>query len=328
MYVFTFIYTCCSILIRLLIAKKKAYKQVSGYLQQLQIQHKGIFDKKTFYKIAKSHSIYLIIINNAFTRLHGRDTNAKEQERSMRYFTCSSLFDNFWDDQSHTVEEIEAMSFKPETYVAKSFDEQVFVASHLFLKADMKRLDEYLQVFNKVVKAQQYSLQQINSTLSDEAVQNITFSKGGNSVLLCRYYLDIEPTKEEENCWYQVGVLIQFTNDLFDIYKDLQDNIATLPNRCIHAYQLEKLYLKQVQILQRNIQHLPYAKSKKQAFSIAMASTYCLGLLAIENLKKIQGNNAAMPLLTSVPRKKLIIDMEKFANLKRWTQLMYQYAKL
>ena len=145
---------------------------------------------------------------------------------------------------------------------------------------------------------------------------------------MCRYYLDIIPTKEEEACWYLLGSMIQLSNDLFDIYKDLQENIQTLANRTVDAHAMQSFYLRQVNSMKQKIQLLPYSATRKEAFSISMAATYTLGLVAIRQLKQIQGNLKSLPALAHLPRKQLIVDMEKPKNICYWIKFLYRHGKL
>jgi hypothetical protein len=328
MYVLRFIFILVKFAFKLPAVRKQAAIDATTYLHSVEARLNGQFDEFTFKKITKSHSLYLPIVNDSFTALHGRSTNKTEQLRSVHYFICSSVFDNFWDNKTHTAEQIAAIFYQPQQYQPASFDENVFVESHLFLLNEVKRKEAYLQVLDKVFTAQQLSLKQFDKDITNEAIQHITFEKGGNSVLLCNYYLDVEPTKAEEQCWYLLGTMIQLTNDLFDTYKDLQQHSYTLATRCTNVYEVESIYLHQIAQLKHCIAQLPYKKNLKQYFSIVMASTYTLGLVAVEQLKKIQGNNATMPDLRYLPRKALIIDMEKISNVWLWIKLIFKYGKL
>ena len=308
--------------------RRKAAKQATDYLHNIEIQFNGKFDAGTFKKVVKSHSVYLSIVNDAFTALHDRTTTLKEQERSIHYFICSSLFDNFWDDKTLNIDQLEQISFDTKRYPAKSFDEKVFVASHLFLLDAVRNKEAYLTISRRTFNAQQASLQQFNASINDNKITNITFEKGCNAVLLCSYYLDIDTSVAEENCWYYLGSIIQLSNDLFDIYKDIKDGIQTLATRCTNAYAMETFFLNRLNLLKENIQLLEVSKSKKQTFSIAMAATAVLGLVAIEQLKKLQGNSSHLPDFTVLERKALIVDMEKPINIFRWIKLLYVHARL
>lgn len=328
LYFFRFWFNVILFGIRLVQRRSLGKKHSSAVLHQIEQSLNGKFDAVTYKKVVKSHSVYLPIVNDAFTLLHGRKTNEEEQFRSIQYFICSSLFDNFWDDKTHTPEQIEAITFSPLQYTANTFDEKTFLHAHTFLLAQMLDTTAYLQVLRNEFNAQKASMQQFNKDISNQTIQHITFEKGGNAVLMCRHYLDVQPTNSEEECWYLLGTMIQLSNDLFDIYKDLQQNIQTLPTRCTNAYEMETFFLAQVNKMKQNIAGLPYNQQQKFAFSLSMAAAYCLGLTAIEQLKKLQNNQPKLPNFTDLPRKVLIVDMEKTATIWQWIKLVYTHSKI
>ena len=328
LYFFRFCFTIIIFGVRLVLVRRKALHQASLILRKMEQQYGGVFDDATFKKVTKSYSVWLPSVLDSFTALHGRKSTPVEQERSVHYFICSSLFDNFFDDKLLSIPEIEAITFDPRNFIARDFNEKAFLHSHLLLLNAMTDTIDYLNVLRHEFHAQVESMQQFDVNITDEQIKDITFEKGGNAVLMCRYYLDVNPSVEEEHCWYQLGILIQFSNDLFDIHKDLQDGIQTLAIRCTDAYAIEKMYVEQVKELQQNIAKLPFRKDIKTNFSIVMASAYALGLTAIENLKLIQGNNNQLPDLKTLSRKHLIIDMEKPVAIFKWLQQVYKHGKL
>ncbi len=328
LYLFKFSFIIIRFGLRLVFVRKKAKQHAIAYLRKMEDKLNGKFDEATFKKVVKSHSVFLAIVNDAFTLLHGRTTNADEQERSINYFICSSIFDNFFDEKLLAVDQIESITFQPKQFTPSSFDEKAFLRAHLFLLDGMKDTKDYFVVLRKEFDAQSASMKQFDKAISNQEIQDITFEKGGNAVLMCRYYLDVQPTKEEEECWYQLGTMIQLSNDLFDIYKDLQHNNQTLAVRFTDAFAMEELYLKQVNAMKNNIETLPYPGKCKRTFSISMAATYALGLMGIDQLKRLQGNETQLPSLRSLPREALIIDMEKPVNIWRWIKFVYHFGKL
>lgn len=302
----------------------RAYRLIADIEQQLG----GQFQPATRRKIAVSYGIYNPMICDAFARLHGRGTTPEEKHRLIYYFICSSLFDDFTDYETISATQLAAISFQPDAYVAATFDEKAFLQSHLLLREYVKDKVTYLELNKALYKAQIASKKQYQSQLPDEDIRQITFTKGGYSVLLCRHYLDIPATPAEEECWYRIGTIIQLTNDLFDIYKDLQDHIDTLPNRMTNAYVFEQFFVQQVAQMQEYIRQLPYPPQRKQTFSLAMAGIYAFGLIALDQLKALQGDQLQLPDLKQLPRQALIVDMEKKKNLTKWIRFTYRYGKL
>lgn len=308
--------------------RKKQTAFAHRLLNELETKFNGRFDDATRKKIAVSHGIYNPMIIDAFCALHNRRSTVTEQENLVHYFACSSLLDNFFDRNELSPEAIEAICFHPETYKPSGFDEAVFQHCHIHLLKCVQESNAYWQVFTAEVKAQQDSLKQFDHNIDDETIEAIMKAKGGNAVLMCRYYLNNDVSIAEENCWYSIGTIIQLTNDLFDIYKDINDGIATLATRCTNAYAMDAYVQQNITAIKKQIQLLPCSDLVKKRFSISMAGIYAFSLISINQLKQLQGNKPQLPEFKSLPRKSLIIDMEKPANIIRWFRYVYRFARL
>lgn len=327
-YFFWFWTTTLQLALYIIRSRKRETRRANVLLAALENAYQGRFNDATRKKIAVSHGIYNPMICDAFTRLHGRVTNDGERKRLIHYFICSSVFDDFTDYPTISDELLLDISFNPENYQPQTFAEQVFRQSHLLLKNYVTDKQGYEQIARALYKAQLFSRQQQQGSLPPDTIREITFTKGGYAVLLCRHYLDVPATAAEDACWYRIGTIIQLTNDLFDIYKDLQENVATLPNSITNAYAFEAFFLEQVNDMKKLIGELPYSRKRKQTFSLAMAGIYSFGLIALEQLKNLQGDALQLPDLRSLPRKALIVDMEKTINLRRWFAFTYRHARL
>jgi hypothetical protein len=308
--------------------RAKETRWAYGQLDELEARFGGQFQPATKQKIAVSYGIYVPMVCDAFTRLRGRRTDREERRRYLLYFVCSSLFDDFTDYELISPEQLYAISFRPDTYHPESFDEKLFLFAHQTLKATVRRPDAYDEVSRRLFEAQRQSRAQAKGDLDEETIRQITFSKGGYSVLLCGYYLNTDSTPEEEHCWYQIGTLIQLTNDLYDIHKDLQEGFTTLANRMRSAHEFEAFFMGQIDSMKAQIARMTYPIGRRKIFSLCMAGIYAFGLIALAQLKRIQGQASALPELSTIPRKALIIDMEKPANLIRWFKYTYRHARV
>lgn len=308
--------------------RKKETKRAYRLLDGIEMQFEGKFNAATKKKIAVSYGIYNPMICDAFSKLYGRLTNEEERRRYIYYFICSSLFDDFTDYELISEQQLNAISFQSDSYIPRSFDEKVFLYAHRKLRDDVKDKQRYDRVSHSLFDAQMQSKQQYNSTLSVDEIQQITFAKGGNSVLLCSFYLEEDPDENMFRCWYKIGTLIQMTNDLYDIYKDLQDNIFTLPDRMPNAYAFDDFFISHIDEMKSLIAELPCSAMRKKEFSLSMAGIYAFGLIALDQLKKLQGKAGQLPDLKTLPRNVLIIDMEKISNLAKWFKFVYRHAKI
>jgi len=303
------------------IETRRAY----SLLDAVEKSYGGQFAAPTRRKIAVSYGIYTPMICDAFTLLHGRRTSLAEKERFIHYFICSSLFDDFTDYVAFPEAELFALSFDPEHFVPRNFDESVFRDSHLFLRGFVHERVVYDALTERLFQAQWDSKKQApGGGLSREALQEITFRKGGLSVLLCSFYLDLSPTPAERDCWYRIGTIIQLTNDLFDIYKDLGEHMDTLPVRITDAHAFRAFFEEQITGMQAAIRRLDVSS---EAFRLAMAGIYAFGLIALDQLEALQGEAFELPPLETLTRKQLVIDMEKRTNLVKWLKYTYHNAR-
>ena len=101
-------------------------------------------------------------------------------------------------------------------------------------------------------------------------------------------------------------------------------NIDTLPTRMKDVRVFEAFFSAQIQGMQAQVQALPVPEKYKGAFRLAMAGIYAFGLIALDQLKAL---GPELPALDSLPRKALIIDMEKRRNLAAWLRYTYRYAR-
>ena len=300
------------------IETRRAY----ALLSDIENRYGGRFSDPTRRKIAVSYGIYNPMMCDAFTALHGRRTNEAEKQRFIHYFICSSLFDDFTDIIALPEAELLALSFSPETFEPRGFDETVFRDSHLLLKGFVNERVTYEALTRKLFQAQWDSKKQARSgALSDDALREITFRKGGLSVLLCSFYLDTSPTPAERDCWYRIGTIIQLTNDLFDIYKDLGDQMDTLPMRMRDVAVFRVFFEDQVVGVFHAVEVLDVPENRKAPFRLFMAGICAFGMIALDQLRELT------PPFDAYSRKELVIDMEKKRNLAAWLRYTYRLSR-
>ncbi|MBO9619516.1 MAG: class 1 isoprenoid biosynthesis enzyme [Niabella sp.] len=319
MYFFEFARNIIFKLIHILFNRRREARWAKQYLNNLLEKLNGPLTDGAYRKIIVSYSIYLPMIIDSFADLRGRKISQNERERILLYFICSTTFDDFLDERTLSSEALYAISWAPETFQPASIEERAFLYGHLALKQQVRLQQEYQTVTQKLFRAQIDSLQQLHSTLSDAELERITLEKGGYAVLLCPFYLDGESSVAEKNCWYQIGGIIQLTNDLFDIWKDLQAGVSTLPVRIKDAAAFQAFFLGLVTQLETEIARLPFSLSRKRRFLTNMLAICSFGERAITQLKKNQQQD-----LHRLPRKTLIVDMERPENILHCLRFAYR----
>ena len=170
---------------------------------------------------------------------------------------------------------------------------------HYLFHQSMKQLSNQAQVlhfFEKVGQAQNKSLHQKDNDLSIEELINLTREKGGWAT--CFYAsANGELQRPEINLFYEIGACLQLCNDLFDVYKDHQVGIKTLPITDVDL--TSKLYETWILSSKQKLQELkisPQAKSKfwKQVMLIISRGEIALNLLLKlkdSNTNKLNLNN-------------------------------------
>jgi uncharacterized membrane protein len=237
------------------------------------------------------------------------------------------VFDNFFDREELTDKEIYNITFNSKAYTASNFNESISLHSHLLLIDFVRDKQKYFDVLKKEYDVQVASRRQFNIDITDKEIEHITLEKGGNAVLLTSFYLNTQASLHEENVWYKLGNVIQYVNDLFDIYRDLQNGLQTIPNRLTDVQPFKQYYLSLVDDVKTSINKIKVKESRKLVLKISCMGICALGIIAIEQLEKLQGSNKELPNLKTLPRKDLIVDMELKRNLWKWVKTVYKLAK-
>jgi hypothetical protein len=108
----------------------------------------------------------------------------------------------------------------------------------------------------------------------------------------------------------------------------MQEGIITLAVRAKQYEAIYALYHKHAQALNKTINQLPITHNKKMDLSIILNIIAAFGYVALDNLKRLQANNASLPAFETLARKELIIDMEKNSNRFKLLKFTYQNANL
>ena len=296
-------------------------------MKDLEQKHQGKFDPSAIKKAARFQGVQQVFINDAFTQLVDRNSSSFESTSNKLYFTLTGLYDDIIDQQLIDEKTLNQLFEDPTLTQTDLFETKVLVDVHLNLLNRVKNISDYKSILTNVHQAQKDSLQQINTQIDKNALLDITLRKGGYSLLMCKQYIDLPNSKELDQCWYYLGGVIQITNDLFDIYKDLQEGIQTIPNTTKNLNDIEIVYNQLVHNFIQSLHQLPFEKSKIDILKIKLSPIPAFGYIAIQNLSKIQGQQNTLPDLNKIPRKDLIIDMEKTVNRIKLIQEAYKVYK-
>ena len=117
---------------------------------------------------------------------------------------------------------------------------------------------------------------------------------------------------------------IQSTDDIFDLWFDLQDVTQTLATNATSIIALENDFKTEWQKLQNAVNQLPVADLHKQKFLTLQWFFFSRTFVAMEQLKKLTPNNEAF-ISKNFSRKQLVCDMEKWNNNIKWVKYFNQH---
>ncbi|SIN81200.1 isoprenoid biosynthesis enzyme family protein [Chitinophaga niabensis] len=297
--------------IRITVSRKREAAWATENVSALESAYGARLREDARRNIINSYSIYVPMIVRAFSNLRGRKVSEGERERMLHYFICSTTFDDFTDRAELSQEELYNIAYMPESYIPKRIEEQVFLHAHSLLSQFVKQKAAYGEATRGLFQAQIDSAMQTDSSITDADLYRVTIGKGSYAVLLCSFYLDEEVSPAERQCWFYLGGIIQLTNDLFDIWKDLQAGVQTLPVRMRDAYAFHAFFMGMVNSLEAEINALDTSTERKQQFLLDMMAICSFGEFAISRLQAIQQGRPELPDFKDLPRKAFIVDMEK-----------------
>jgi hypothetical protein len=166
------------------------------------------------------------------------------------------------------------------------------------------------------LQAQQESLQQHDHVLSIEKLKKITWAKGGYALLLYRSAINRPISDEEWNAVYQLGGLMQLHNDIFDLYRDLQEGIVTLPSQTKSINSLTQLYIEEIEKTFTLFTQLSFSTYQKKKFFLLLNLAVETGHQCLNQYAKVEARYGEF-IPKNLSRKELVCDMEDLGKISK-----------
>lgn len=265
-------------------------------------------------RITKYWQLGLHVICNAFYELTGKQLSPAEEERILLLSIFSPFYDDLFDEQIMSTAAIETFTLEPGTLEPTSYTGRAVKMAYTQLL--QKSLDpaRIIRHMHQVFIWQKASLKQLDATASEEELYDITYKKSYYSILLYLSILDHPPSEAMKEALYPMAGLLQLTNDLFDVYKDMQAGIFTVPNLYPDFDKIELRFMQDVALFNRLLWSMPYADKHKTLYSITIHALNGMGRMALRQLKR----NSAGKKLSALTRKELVCDMDPLPQKFRW----------
>lgn len=268
------------------------------------------------------------ILGEAFCALRGIKMSQRERMASTCQGAMTGLFDDFFDKQNLPEAALKAL-LDAQHGNGNSSNEKLFL--HFYNTALANSVDPATmkQRLWQVYEAQVESKKQVGNLLTQSEIKDITIRKGAYSLLFYRAAFDHALSTEEEAMLYQAGALMQLCNDIFDVYKDHQQQIATLVTTAGNISTVRSLFLSMLEESKTLALKSGHPKAAVQQcwrrLSIAVFSRSLVCLDQLESKEKLSGGKF---IPAAYHRKDLICDMELAVNKWRAVKYYVRYASL
>lgn len=311
------------------IKKQKQYNKtfLVPYLHELENKYGGKFSDEQKKKILNYYGLFITsFLCSNYTKLYGRTLTDAERKRATLFGILTPVGDDLFDVDKLDMESIHFITYDPQNYTATTFPGHVAKEIQTFLLTDVPHKEAYLQAAKNVLDIQIETARQTNPAIAEQELEYITYMKGAASVIIYHQCLNDVADEQMKEVLFFTGSLFQLGNDIFDLYKDVRDNIYTLVNTCADYAAFRKSFLERIQLQNQKIMALPYAEKNKTAFCFVMNTINARSVVALDKLVRMQQKNGKKINWQELQRKDMIVDMEKPRNFLKWLWYAYKLA--
>lgn len=276
------------------------------------------FSKSQIKRITKYWQLGLNLVCKNLYDLTGRKLQPHEHKRIVLLSVFGPLFDDLFDDKILDHTQITSLVTKPETYVAINDTDRLVVKIYLELLRSLPGKALFVEQLQAVAYWQQESLKQLDENISEEELYRITYNKSYYAVLLFCAVLDEYPNSALQEMLFPIAGLMQLTNDAFDVYKDVHNNVYTLPLLYRNFERLQQHFMAEVARINAILWRLPCRTRAKGNYAITVHSLHAMGWMALEQLKQVTTGIPTVADLRTLSRKALVCDMDSLKQIRKW----------
>ncbi len=270
---------------------------------------------KSYKKRFRLYTIIATIFITWLETLRNQRLTAKQCETAILFCGLTPLFDDLFDDYHYSATEISLLSQK------KIQRDNLIEKICIGLFEEIEQLNGHLawtSIWQQVIDYQVLSQKQLSENITSAEIIDITFGKGGYSLLLyLEAILPNDYATAEAEAVFQMGAIIQLTNDIFDIFKDRNEHIATLATTSKDIKLLRDFYDNEVEKNITQFKKLPYPERNINDFLLQYKLIISRGWVALDQLEALQTADNGIFQLENYTRKQLICDMELWKNIKK-----------
>ena len=258
-----------------------------------------------------------VMQGNGFALLRGEKMSQKERLTMSLFATATPLFDDFFDENFSSPEELEAFFQLRENYQPKQAKSILLFELLLAIKPLLAHPETFVDLAYQVYITQKNALKIQSDPESDiNSIFIASMDKCEKSCLLFGEILNLLDHAQAKLIILQCGLLIQFTDDIFDMWMDYHNGINTIATKSKNIIELEQHYLIEWDKLKNLCQAIP--EINRNRFLDFQWFFFSRTLVALKQLKSINNN---LPFdIKNYNRNELVCDMAKLQNFDQWVK--------
>lgn len=298
-----------------ILQNNRALHQVWNELEHGKYGH-ALTQNKRLWQRVLFYTRQSCLTNVWFSTLHEHALSQSEQRLGIYMGIFTPVFDDLADESGYTIEHlvhlIEGKQHRP-----NNAQENLLIDSYIYMLKTIRSPERFLRYAYAVAKAQHRSLGQKASELTETELRQITDSKGGYATLLYRSLLDVPITEQEEKAVFELGGLLQYINDLFDVYRDSVAGVLTLPLYFGIPLRMREYFDEKERLVVEAFHNAAFRSDCLKHFFGGVNMIVGRGRVCLDNLHRVYDRKQLPVNALNYERSELICDMEKITNLVR-----------
>ncbi len=251
-----------------------------------------------------------------FSTLRGQRETNKEIIAAAYLGASTPLYDDLYDESDYNRQDVQRLISQGN---AEGFGIIAALGIEFYqeLLTYLHRPETFANYLERVAIAQDNSKAQVGKEiLSEEVIRKITYDKGGYSIALYRSVLNHGMKAGEDQAVYDLGCMIQLTNDLFDLRKDHLNGQQTLVTATDDINKVRKEYLTLLRKTIASFKVLDYSGWSQKRFILQLMLIVGRGMVCLDQLARVQKKYGKFD-ASLMLRSESVCDMEKPINLIR-----------
>ncbi|MFT6715736.1 MAG: hypothetical protein ACJA0Q_000365 [Saprospiraceae bacterium] len=297
--------------------KNRVKKLLDPVITRFQQKDDGSISSYDYYKISHYYGVGVpVLAGGIFETVFNKKLSSTELNAMTYMAAVTGLFDDFFDKTNHTKDELLSMISSPENHNGKNIRERVFI---FFTLEAIENISNHERLDNSKVNVLEVQweskIQTEQGKLSWDELKDLSMRKGGLSLLFYTSSINNDLSLIMTELLMEIGGLLQYGNDIFDVHKDLNEGVYTHVNTVSDMTIVKKDFDKTLENLFVSIDEAGMSSFQTKALKEEVLIFSCRAMVCLDQYLALQSSTKNKFSLKSYGRKQLTCDMEKPSNI-------------